>query len=514
MVQCSLINKLIANRLERKSIMQTSDTLQLNSHEHLIEELSALLLQIHALQTLLRNDTSDIPAMHSGLSGLEQMTREIIAEIRSANDDLPLADLLGVSLVEALSLIVEETAETAGLSSRVVFSGEERALSSYSERLLYRIAQEALYQVQQYPGVRKLRFVFNYGRDEVQMSIEGDGILPNSDGDIAMSQNDGIATPNGNEVPVPHFQTTSSAADTVLSALRHRIEHLDGSLEVSTQPGQGTRVLVRVPYDVTDASSQGAVSVRSLPSGGPIGAELGGEGTPSLRSGQALVVARGEDLSAPPTTSVRVLVVDNQAVTRAGLRRLLESYPDLQVVGEAADGIQAVSETLELGPQVVLMDAQLPHGQSMEALRQIKQLNLDTRVLFLSSQDREESLYETLRAGADGFVLKDIVPDELAQAVRVVASGEVLIQPQLAGRLLSRFGKQARGNPPYEALTAREQEVLQLLARGLRNKEIAARLYVSERTVTFHLANIYQKLNVSGRTQALSKAIEQGLIRT
>jgi DNA-binding NarL/FixJ family response regulator len=209
---------------------------------------------------------------------------------------------------------------------------------------------------------------------------------------------------------------------------------------------------------------------------------------------------------------VQVLIVDNQAVTRAGLRRLLESYPGIHVVGEAVDGVQAVSETLELGPQLVLMDTQLPNGQSMEALRQIKQLNLDTRVLLLATQDREEYLYETLRAGADGYVLKDIAPDELAQAVRAVARGEVLVQSQLAGKLLSRFGKQGRGSAPYESLTARELEVLRLLARGLRNKEIAARLYVSERTVNFHLANIYQKLNVSGRTEALSKALEQGLI--
>jgi DNA-binding NarL/FixJ family response regulator len=159
---------------------------------------------------------------------------------------------------------------------------------------------------------------------------------------------------------------------------------------------------------------------------------------------------------------------------------------------------------------VVILDAQLPQGQSLEALRQIKQLNPDTPVLLLSTLDREEYLYETLRAGAEGYVLKDIAPDELAQAVRTVARGEVLVQPQIAGRLISRFGKQGRG--VLDTLTARELEVLRLLARGLRNKEIAARLFVSERTVNFHLANIYQKLNVSGRTEALSKAHEQGLI--
>ena len=130
-------------------------------------------------------------------------------------------------------------------------------------------------------------------------------------------------------------------------------------------------------------------------------------------------------------------------------------------------------------------------------------------MLLLSSPDREDFLYETLRAGADGYVLKDIAANELAEAVRMVARGEVLVQPQIAGRLISRFGKQTQGNFAHDALTAREQEVLSLLARGMRNKEIAARLIVSERTVNFHLANIYQKLNVSGRTEALSKALQR-----
>ncbi len=209
---------------------------------------------------------------------------------------------------------------------------------------------------------------------------------------------------------------------------------------------------------------------------------------------------------------MRILIVDSQAVTRAGLHRLLDSYAGLQVVGEAADGVQAVSEMLELGPQVVLMDAQLPEGQSLEALRQIKQLNRDTKVLLLAAQAREEYLYEILRAGADGYILKDVAPDGLAQAVRAVARGELLLQPELAGKLISRFGAAGRGETRRDALTPRELEVLRLLARGLRNKEIAARLFVSERTVNFHLANIYQKLNVSGRTEALSRALEQGLI--
>ena len=436
-----------------------------------------MLFQLNTLQSVVRDDGANIEAIRDGLASLEQMTRTVIHELRMADDDLPLADLVGVTLSEALARAVDEAAEAAGLSSRVLFSGKEHPLPGYSERLLYRIAQEALYQAQQHEHVHRLRFTLNYGSDEVQMSFEDDG-----------------TPPTGEDVPLPYFQDEEEHhALRPYRALRHRIEHLGGSLEVTSAAEQGTRVVVRVPFSGENSSLTGI----TIPSVSDV-AEVATKSTVSATSDH--------------NKHIKVLVVDSQSVTRAGLRRLVESYPDLWVVGEAADGVQAVSETVELGPDVVLMDTQLPNNQTLETLRQIKQLNLETRVLLISTQEREDYLYETLRAGADGFVLKDIAPDELAESLRLVASGEVLIQPQLANRLLSRVGKQGRG-ASYETLTAREKDVLQLLARGLRNKEIAARLVVSERTVNFHLANIYQKLSVSGRTEALSKALEQGLIR-
>lgn len=477
--------------------MGLDDPLKQTDHAHLIRTLSAMLVQLNGLQIIARDDIADsagesqvphIPdmnAIRNGLATLEQMTREMLYEVRTVSDDMPLADLSGVPLAEALSRAVEETAETQGFSSRVVFSGEERPLSSYSERLLYRIAQEALEQVQQHTNIRRLRFVLNYGRDEVQMSIEDDGV-PSEQNDIAILTD--------NQVPAPPFtlmdaETRLTMPGDLFTPLRRRIEQLGGSLEINSSVELGTQVRARIPY-VQDTHIETT--------------------TPPVQ--RSVRTQEREALDRAGNPPIRVLVVDTQAVTRAGLRRLLEGYPDFEIVGEATDGVQAVSETMELGPQVVIMDAQLPNGQSLEALRQIKQLNPDTRVLFLSSSDREDYLYEALRTGAGGYVLKDIAAGELAQAVRTVARGEVLVQPQIAGRLISRFGQQARGNYGHEALTAREQEVLRLLARGLRNKEIAARLFVSERTVNFHLANIYQKLNVSGRTEALSKALEQGLI--
>jgi DNA-binding NarL/FixJ family response regulator len=448
--------------------------MDIHSHEHLLDMLSTMLIQLNGLQALMEKaPTGDNSALHSGMALLEQLTREMIYEVRSATEDQPLPELEGVTLAEALSQAVEETAEELGFSSRVQFSGEERTLPKTIERLLYRVVREALYQVRQHSGTRRLRLTFNYGRDEVQMSIEDDGALsaPGTERSRELP-----APPFGEEeLPPPPFSLREKPtfASSILDDLRLRLAHSGGSLEVSSVGGQGTRLQVRVPYSHVEK-----------PTAAP---------TPEAPA----VLA-----SSP---QVRVLVVDGQSVTRAGLKRLLESYPDLRVVGVAGDGVHAVSETLELGPHVVLMDMQLPNGQSLEALRQIKQLNLDTHVLLLSAQEREELLYETLRAGADGFVLKDIAPDELAQAVRAVARGEVLVRAPSRSRVSTR-GIQ------IEALTAREEEVLRLLSRGLRNKEIAARLFVSERTVNFHLANIYQKLNVSGRTEALSRALEQGLI--
>ncbi len=451
-------------------------------HAHFLRALSGMIAQIGALQHLARDENAaESTALRNGLAALEQMAREMLYEVRAVSDDEAAEALPDLPLNEALSRLVDETAEALQLSSRVIFSGEERALSGEVERLLYRVARALLEQVQQHSGARRLRFTLHYGRDEAQMSIDDDGV-PSEQAALSIFAGD----PSPSLVP-PFTQPEREDDDSLARAtllLRSRVEHLGGSLEIITSMEQGTQARVTIPYAYR-ADSAPATLVKE-----PVATTA----------------------SVSQTNRIRVLIVDNQAVTRAGLRRLLESYADLQVVGEAIDGVQAVSETLELGPQVVILDAQLPHNQSLEALRQIKQLNPDTHVLLLSTLDREEYLYETLRAGAEGYVLKDIAPDELAQAVRAVARGEVLVQPQIAGRLISRFGRQGHAGSLLDTLTARELEVLRLLARGLRNKEIAARLVVSERTVNFHLANIYQKMNVSGRTEALSKAHEQGLI--
>ena len=457
--------------------------------EELARTLRAMLSRISALQALVRAEEDgdragevalNLPGLRQGLGELERMTSELLYAAQEAGSDSLLADLPGVPLAEALSQLVETTAETLALSSRVVFSGRERPLPDYLARLLYRIAQEMLAHTSEHASARRLRFSLDYRSAEVAMTIEDDGV-PGGEELFFTAAADEAAEP-------PPFLAASQSeregerARQIMRRLRGMVEGLGGALAINSGVEQGVQVQVRIPYQAAETAEDVPAKDR-------------------------------EPASVATLTKVKVLVVDSQAVSRAGLRRLLESYPDLEIVGEAGDSLQAVSETAELLPQIVLIDAQLPGDQSLEALRQLRQLNAEIRVLLLAGRENEEMLYEALRAGASGYVLKDIAPDELAQAVRAAARGEVLVQPQLAARLLTRFGGQERSaGHSQESLTAREHEVLQLLARGLRNKEIAARLFVSERTVNFHLANIYAKLHVSGRTEALSKALEQGLL--
>src|SRR5579859_5983848 len=350
--------------------------MDLHPHEHLLQLLSTMLMEINALQaqilpvarastTVDRHTGSvglssprDASPLYIGIQTLEQLTREALAILRTLLEDQALAELEELTLAKVFSRLVEDAAKYMDIAGP--FSGangqdqlDERAqeLSPRAKRLFLLLVREVLYEIEKRQDVR---LAFDNGENQLQLSAE----------------------------------------------------------------------------------------------------------------------------------TIGVLVVDGQAVSRAGLRHLLESYAGLRIVGEAADGVQAVSETLELGPQVVLMDANLPEGQSLEALRQIKQLNLGTKVILLAAQDREEALYETLRVGADGYILKDVTPDELVEAIRRIAHGEMFIQPQIASRLISRLRTEA-SPVPTERLTSRELEVLQLLARGLRNKEMATRLSVSERTINF-----------------------------
>jgi len=213
-----------------------------------------------------------------------------------------------------------------------------------------------------------------------------------------------------------------------------------------------------------------------------------------------------------------VLIADDQALVRVGLRKILENEPDLTVVGEAEDGQDAALETRRLGPDVVLMDIRMPVLDGIEATRRIVAATPATRVVVLTTFGLDTYVYEALHAGASGFMLKDAPPEEIVAAVRLVANGEALLAPAVTRSVIEEFVRREQTMPRSEPaaiqeLTPREREVLDLLAQGLSNPEICSRLVISEATAKTHVARILQKLELRDRVQALIYAYESGLVR-
>ena len=215
---------------------------------------------------------------------------------------------------------------------------------------------------------------------------------------------------------------------------------------------------------------------------------------------------------------IRVLLADDQALVRAGFRALLDAQPDISVVDEAADGRQAVDLARKHAPDVVMMDIRMPEMDGLEATRTIARDDRlkDVRVVILTTFDLDEYVFEALRSGASGFLVKSTEPEELVQAVRVVTAGDALLSPSVTRRLVAQFAAQPRGPaapPSLDRLTEREKEVMALVAEGLSNEEIAQRLVVSPATAKTHVSRAMVKLNARDRAQLVVFAFESGLVR-
>jgi DNA-binding NarL/FixJ family response regulator len=212
--------------------------------------------------------------------------------------------------------------------------------------------------------------------------------------------------------------------------------------------------------------------------------------------------------------TIRVLVADDQSMVRAGFRMLLGGEEDIEVVAEASNGLEAVDKAARFDPTVVLMDIRMPELDGLEATRRILAAGGAARVLILTTFDLDEYVYEALRAGASGFVLKDEPPEQLIAAIRTVAAGDALLSPTVTRRVIEQFTRLPRPTPPkaFDELTSREQEVFRLIANGLSNTEIAHELFISETTVKTHITHILQKLDLRDRVQAVVLAYQSGLL--
>jgi DNA-binding NarL/FixJ family response regulator len=213
--------------------------------------------------------------------------------------------------------------------------------------------------------------------------------------------------------------------------------------------------------------------------------------------------------------SIRVLVADDQPLVRGGFRMILDERPDLELIGEAADGEEAIRLASELEPDVILMDVRMPNLDGVEATRRLVANGTRARILVLTTFDLDEYVYAAVQAGASGFLLKDVQPTELVDAIRVVAAGNSLFGPAATRRLVERFAHQlqAPSSERLDELTEREREILRLLAQGNSNAELAERLYLSEATIKTHVSAVLRKLGVRDRVQAVIAAYEAGLVR-
>ncbi len=211
--------------------------------------------------------------------------------------------------------------------------------------------------------------------------------------------------------------------------------------------------------------------------------------------------------------AIKILIADDHPVVREGLFAMLSREHDFDVVGEAKDGVEAVNKAKELAPDVVLMDLRMPEMDGVEAMRQIRSAMPNVKFIILTTYSDDEYIFSGIEAGARAYLLKDAPRDELFKAIRAVHMGESLIQPVVASKLLDRFSELSRRTPSGEELSGRELEILQLMAKGSANKEISAQLSISQSTVKTHIANIFQKLGVNDRTEAVTQALKKGIIR-
>ncbi len=425
-------------------------------HDTLAQSIVGIMVRLEAAEALANRDPE---AARAEVHSARELARQSLEEARRSVWNLHPRALGTGTLTEAVRREIER-AQAEGIEASLEIDGTEpTSIDSRCELAVLRIAQEAISNTLRHARARSVRVTLSFGVDEMCLLISDDGIGFDPSAEVR------ALSPTGGG-----FGMTS---------MQERARLVGGWAEVRGAPGMGTQVEAMLPCSP------------------------GREEAPSLTSTSttANIPAKGA------SEGIRVLIVDDHEVVRRGIRSVLERAEGMVVVGEATDGEAAIEEIRTRAPDVVLMDLQMPKLDGVGALQRLREMGLHAPVILLSVYGKDEHIFAGLKAGARGYLLKDVSRDDLIHAIRTVHEGGSLLQPMAATRLIERLESGGR-----HRLTERELEVLRLLASGARNKEIAAKLVVSIGTVKFHIANIYQKLGVQTRTEAVRAAAERGIL--
>ena len=422
---------------KERGALEERERLAREIHDSLGQTLAGVVIQLETLEQRLESEGGE--AFAEAVQGARDQARESLEEARRSIWDLQPAALEAGGLVGALERVAQR-AEQAGLDVSLRVEGAPGPqVDRGMEQALYRIAQESVSNLLQHAQAEIATICLEVAPTEVRLRVSDAGV---------------------------GFDPNAGGRGFGLTSIQERARLLDGRVEFRSTPGVGTEVVVVLP--IPGAAQQA-----------PSTSDRGDEAEPSNGAQQ----------------QIRVLIVDDHELVRRGIRQMLSPRNGVEVIGEAEDGQAAVREIRSLRPDVMLLDVQMPELDGVETLRRLREEGLETRTILLSVFAKDEQILAGLRAGASGYLMKDARPEDLLQAIRTVHAGGSLIPPVIANRLVASL------ESPLPDLTEREAEVLELLASGARNKEIAADLSLSAGTVKWHISNVFQKLDVTTRTE-------------
>lgn len=465
----------IAQQIERQRDTATAEErnrLAREIHDTVAQSLAGVLMQVETAETYL--NSGDYATVGAMLASARTQSRKALEDTRRAVQGLAPPSLEQLSLSDTLVDEARLFAAEMGVDAPFIMTGEEQALTAEQRLALLRIAQEALNNARKHSHAQRVRIGLQYTGDSVVLLIDDDG-----------------AGFDAGARPAP-----GSSGGYGLFGMEERARLLGGEVQIDSTPGWGTRIRAALPY----RPMREPLELRAPAAPAPSYSSL-----PPARSETGSAAAYGHGGRA-----LRVLIADDHAIVRQGLRDILEAQASVVVVGEAENGAQAADRARELRPDVVLMDLQMPEVDGLEGLRRLQADSPDLPVIVLTTFETEGSVGQALNAGARGYLLKDTAPADLVAAIHSVYRGESQFSSSITNRLASR----ASGRSTETPLNDREQEVLEVLARGARNKEIAAELFITVSTVEKHIASVFNKLGVSNRAEAARAAVDRGLVST